>query len=335
MKFIVMTNPAYENKFIEELLDSGLVPEMIVTESPFYTYHTNILKYIIKKALLILKYIQNYHKIQNYYSPYFLAKKKSIPFHNSANVNSEEFQKILKELEIDYVFTFGFKLLKENIFKAPKFGCINFHPSLLPLNRGATPSKWVVFNNQIKTGITFHYIDKGIDTGKIIEQYEIPLSGYENARILNEYLYSLGSNLFVKLILKIKHNNVIDLINKLPEKGSYQRPFKKENRLVSENHTFDQIRKIINASLDMNGCAIYNYLEKEYKIINFVEINTPNLGQNELPFVDKDNNFLIYTNDQKFILLITEKHEIHKKLNQRRSKILKIYNRVTSRKINT
>ena len=50
------------------------------------------------------------------------------------------------------------------------------------MNREAISSNWSVLQNQKITGITFHFIDKGIDTRPIIEQYEFNLSGYETKR---------------------------------------------------------------------------------------------------------------------------------------------------------
>ncbi len=153
------------------------------------------------------------------YQPYFIAKKYAIPIYDSNNVNSIEFENKIKEKEIDYIFTFIFKILKENIFNAPKFGCINFHPSYLPHNRGETPWSWIILNNQQKTGITFHYITKEIDKGNVIEQYEVPISEHVNTKILKQYLFGLGSVLFIRLIFKLKNKGELIITKDQNEKG--------------------------------------------------------------------------------------------------------------------
>ena len=49
---------------------------------------------------------------------------------------------------------------------------INIHPSLLPDLRGKHPINGAILFNH-KHGVTCHYMDDGIDTGKIIVQIEI------------------------------------------------------------------------------------------------------------------------------------------------------------------
>ena len=301
-----MTNPALEHNVLEELLVSGLRPEALVTSSPFYVTKTNIVKKLIKKSLIFIKYLKNRKKVESKFQPYFLAKKHNIRIYNSQNVNSKEFENQIKEMKIDYAFTFGFRILKENIIDAPLKGCINFHPAYLPNNRGATPSKWVIANNESKTGITFHYINNGIDKGDIIQQYEVPLSGYETSKILNNYLFGLGSVLLVQLIYKIKYNEPINRLNNAVETGSYEPPFKKENRRISETNTLSEIQKTVVASVDGFNSALYAFKGQDYHIINCVVISQTN-SIKEFPLLTSDKNILMNTSDNKQLLLISKR----------------------------
>ncbi|MDG0873202.1 hypothetical protein L5D93_12250 [Paenibacillus thiaminolyticus] len=52
---------------------------------------------------------------------------------------------------------------------------INYHNSLLPKHPGRNAEAWAIFEQDKKTGITWHYVDERIDTGEIIIQREIPL----------------------------------------------------------------------------------------------------------------------------------------------------------------
>ena len=137
-----MTYPGLDNNVVSELLDSNLIPTIIVTNSPFYCEHKNILKYIFRKTLLTLRYFRNRNQIKRNHQAYFLAKKYSIQTFPSQKVNSDDFVEQIKKNEIDYIFTFIFKILKEKVFSASKYCCINFHPALLPMNRGASPLNW-------------------------------------------------------------------------------------------------------------------------------------------------------------------------------------------------
>jgi methionyl-tRNA formyltransferase len=302
-----MTDPGLDNNFVEELITSKLFPNMIVTNSPFYCGKINPFKFLLKKGLLILRYLIKRSKIKRKYQAYFLAKKYSIPIWPSQKVNNDELANLIEEMGIDYAFIFAFGILKEKIFKAPKYGCINFHPSLLPLNRGACPSNWTILNNQHKTGITFHFISKGIDAGSIIEQYEIPLSGYETAKILNEYLFSIGAILFVRLIIKLKLNYEYVLIKNDISNGTYEPPFRIEDRAISDKNTFQEINLIIRASRIYDLCAVYKFLGKEFMVINCIDLTNCNLPIKEYPFFDDENNIYLKSIDNKIVFLVTKR----------------------------
>lgn len=47
--------------------------------------------------------------------------------------------------------------------------CLNFHPGILPQYRGSGTCSWVIVNGEKESGVTLHVIDKGIDTGPIID----------------------------------------------------------------------------------------------------------------------------------------------------------------------
>lgn len=93
-----MTNPALGNNFVKELIVSGLKPEFIVTESPYYIKDNNSLSYPFKKLLKFLKFIKNKGELERKYQPYFLAKKYGIPIISSDIANSRFMEKKLRKL---------------------------------------------------------------------------------------------------------------------------------------------------------------------------------------------------------------------------------------------
>lgn len=54
------------------------------------------------------------------------------------------------------------------IDRCPKI--FNAHTSLLPRHRGRSPIPWAIVEGDRHTGVSYHYIDKGIDTGRVILQ---------------------------------------------------------------------------------------------------------------------------------------------------------------------
>jgi methionyl-tRNA formyltransferase len=69
-------------------------------------------------------------------------------------------------------------------------GSLNCHPSLLPDYRGCFSGAWAIINGEPKTGITFHKIDPGIDTGNILLQKDVEIRDTDTAFSLYHKLVS-------------------------------------------------------------------------------------------------------------------------------------------------
>lgn len=61
---------------------------------------------------------------------------------------------------------------------------INYHNALLPRHKGANAHVWAIFERDKQSGITWHLIDCGIDTGKVIFQQSIEISPSMSAKEL-------------------------------------------------------------------------------------------------------------------------------------------------------
>jgi len=98
----------------------------------------------------------------------------------------------------------------------PKFlalfplGGINIHPSLLPKYRGPTPLQAVILNREDVTGISIQTLAKEMDSGDIILQEEISLTGKET-------LGSLSDIAAVKAALMLP-----SVMKKFTDSGSFQ-----------------------------------------------------------------------------------------------------------------
>lgn len=85
----------------------------------------------------------------------------------------------------------------------PKFlslfplGGINLHPSLLPRYRGCSPIPAVIAAGDSETGVTIQRLALKMDTGDILSQIRVPLSGTETTASLTDTLSELGAQLLV------------------------------------------------------------------------------------------------------------------------------------------
>jgi methionyl-tRNA formyltransferase len=67
-------------------------------------------------------------------------------------------------------------------------GALNLHPSLLPRHRGATPIPATILADDRESGVTLMRMDDGLDTGPIVGQVRVPLTGDETTPLLEETL---------------------------------------------------------------------------------------------------------------------------------------------------
>jgi methionyl-tRNA formyltransferase len=67
-------------------------------------------------------------------------------------------------------------------------GALNLHPSLLPRYRGATPIPAAILAGDRETGVTLMRMDAGLDTGPIVAQTRVALTGDESTPLLEETL---------------------------------------------------------------------------------------------------------------------------------------------------
>lgn len=127
------------------------------------------------------------------------------------NLKDTEFAATLKELNADVFVVVAFRMLPEVIWAMPPKGTINLHASLLPNYRGAAPINWAIINGEKETGVTTFFIEKEIDTGKIIRQSKVEIGPDETVGELYERLMHLGASVMYDTLLNLDEgiNNAV------------------------------------------------------------------------------------------------------------------------------
>ncbi len=138
------------------------------------------------------------------------ALEHEIPVYQPVKVKEEAFVQILRELdpEVIVVAAFG-QILPESILNMPKYGCINVHASLLPKYRGAAPIQWSVIDGEKETGVTIMYMEKGLDTGDMIEHVVVPIDAKETGESLHDKLAVAGGPLLLDVLAKLENGTAV------------------------------------------------------------------------------------------------------------------------------
>ena len=122
---------------------------------------------------------------------------------NSLN-NSSEIN-FLKDLapEILIVVAYGL-IIPKAILDIPRYGCINVHTSILPRWRGAAPIQRAIEAGDKKSGVSIMQMDAGLDTEPILATSECDIDTNDSAGSLESKMMSLGPPLLLKVLSKIK-----------------------------------------------------------------------------------------------------------------------------------
>ncbi len=137
-----------------------------------------------------------------------IAQKYNIPVFQPAN--SHELADTLKTAPHDLIITAAYGLiLPKEVLSAPKYGCLNIHPSLLPKYRGPSPIQAAILNGDAETGVTIYKMDEQIDHGAIIAQEKIQVKNYCHSESDEE---SRGSDLPAKALASTGATRATDII---------------------------------------------------------------------------------------------------------------------------
>lgn len=115
------------------------------------------------------------------------------------------------------------RIIRPERFSSTKL--YNIHFSLLPMYKGCHTSVLPILHGKDKTGVTFHRIDNGIDTGAIIDQKEVKIDSLDTSYDLYKKLIITGTELVIK--------NISDVINGI-ERSSEQKVWGSTYYSISE-----------------------------------------------------------------------------------------------------
>jgi len=99
--------------------------------------------------------------------------------------------------KVDYILLSWWPhIIKEPFLSLPRIGVLNFHPSLLPFNRGKHYNFWTIVEDT-PFGVSIHFANKTIDGGDIIFQKKIEKEWQDTG----ETIYYKAQNAMVELFI--------------------------------------------------------------------------------------------------------------------------------------
>lgn len=99
-----------------------------------------------------------------------------VPTHQFPKLTDPEAQEAIRQANADLgVMAYVTQLVPQDFCNVPRFGTIQFHPSLLPLHRGASSMSWSIILGRKETGFSIFRPTDGLDEGPVILTRAVPI----------------------------------------------------------------------------------------------------------------------------------------------------------------
>lgn len=142
------------------------------------------------------------------------AEKKGIPtlvFSAKDYASKADYEAMivdhLQQHGIEWVVLAGYmRLLGETLLGAYPNKIINIHPSLLPAYKGKDAVQQALAAGEKTVGVSIHYVDAGMDTGQLIAQESIHLTGRETEPEVMEMVHHIEHQLYPRTLSKLFKN---------------------------------------------------------------------------------------------------------------------------------
>ena len=125
------------------------------------------------------------------------AKKFNIP----CIVSKTDYEKFVPEHATLVILAGFMKILSKEFVE--KYPTVNIHPSLLPSFRGKDAVPQALDAGVKIVGCTVHWVDEGMDTGKIISQKSCAVYEDDNEHTLHARIHELEHQIYAQTIKQI------------------------------------------------------------------------------------------------------------------------------------
>ncbi|CAN5707267.1 methionyl-tRNA formyltransferase [soil metagenome] len=127
------------------------------------------------------------------------ALSGGMPLLRPARLRSDAAIDRIRSLEPELIVLADYgQIVPAEVLALPRYGALNVHPSLLPRHRGATPVAAAILAGDSETGVSLMLMDAGLDSGPLIAQRRVSLTGGETAPDLEQRLAVVSGELLAE-----------------------------------------------------------------------------------------------------------------------------------------
>ncbi len=178
--------PEFASVALRQLLDSGRVPPLVLTQPDRPAGRG------LKLQPSAVKQLAQAHGVP-------VAQPRSLRLDGKYPQDALAAQQALLAARLDVLVVAAYGLiLPQWVLSLPRLGCINIHGSMLPRWRGAAPVQRAIEAGDASTGICIMQMDAGLDTGDLLRCEAMAIEPSDTSASLSQRLAELGGRLLLR-----------------------------------------------------------------------------------------------------------------------------------------
>ena len=208
------------------------------------------------------------------------AEERLIPVYQYPNLRDPEVISLMENLAPDLgVMAYVLQFVPDVLLQIPKFGTIQYHPSLLPKYRGPSSINWPIIQGDTKTGLTIFRPTDGLDEGPVLLQKEVIIGPDDTlGSVYFDYLFPLGVQAMLEAADGVVSGKLKGIVQDEQQAG-YEGWCRKAESMIYWARHVDQVYNLIRgcnpapgAWTTLNGQSVYFFDSKKHPCQTFSSV---------------------------------------------------------------
>ncbi len=183
-----------------------------------------------------------------------LALEKGLPVYQPSSYKDPAVWEQLAGHDADLcVMAYVLLFVPEEALNVPRYGSIQYHPSLLPMHKGPSSINWPIIFGSKKTGLSIFWPDNGLDTGPILLQKEVEIGPDDTlGSVYFNQLFPMGVDAMLEAVDLVRDGKA-PRIEQDPDDGTYEGWCRKADARIDWSKPVDEVYNLIRGTNPQPG----------------------------------------------------------------------------------
>ncbi len=197
-----------------------------------------------------------------------LALEKGLPVYQPSSYKDPAVWEQLAGHDADLcVMAYVLLFVPEEALNVPRYGSIQYHPSLLPMHKGPSSINWPIIFGSNKTGLSIFWPDNGLDTGPILLQKEVEIGPDDTlGSVYFNHLFPMGVDAMLEAVDLVRDGKA-PREEQDPDDGTYEGWCRKADARIDWSKPVDDVYNLIRGTNPQPG-AWTTLGEEEVKVFD-------------------------------------------------------------------